>query len=393
MAEVLDATPPGLRLTSEPAAAVAEMSLPRRLGLGVIEQHDERPESFNSFASVAIPLWALAIVFAISPARYLLFRGRIARRRVERQRRSGRPKRRTAGWSLNKGLLVGLICGLLVGVGVTFLLTRRGTSSGDAGDASTATTAPSAGAAAAAIEAEKSNDPMVGVWRVDLSPITAIYQFRGNGTFSLQFKGVPLPPATPTAVAHQASGTWRVEGKELILRNTASTTPLTIVDEEEKATILSVDLDRLIIEHLDRKGRLEKLTLTRVQPFHAGRRDNPAIVGTWQTHNSRGGIEIHDSGELRMTRYNGGFSTGQWSQEGNALRVVIFPPDDPNAAQRAGRPDLTDTQERLYEALLSPDEQTLSLRLVDPPGQGIWMLHRTSAALEAGPYRPQRGRK
>jgi hypothetical protein len=94
-----------------------------------------------------------------------------------------------------------------------------------------------------------------------------------------------------------------------------------------------------------------------------------------------------------MTHYSGGFLSGQWSQEGKALRMVIFPPTDPSAAQRAGRPDLTDTQERLYDAQLTPDGQTLSLRLVDPPGQGIWMLHRTTVPLESPPRRPGRERK
>jgi hypothetical protein len=157
---------------------------------------------------------------------------------------------------------------------------------------------------------------LVGAWRLTAG-VDATYQFDADGTFTLRFPG-----------AGQAGGTWKLDGKRLVMTNTTSGTPFTLVGEQEDAEIVGVTERALALRTTNRKGAEEVLVFQKIVPFPKGKHDNKMIVGTWQADNLL--LVLGESGLLVMS---GGPRNmkGQWSQAGDMLTVLF---DVPAAGQR-----------------------------------------------------------
>jgi hypothetical protein len=249
--------------------------------------------------------------------------------------------------------VIALVCGLVIGGLVIFLVTRHAGNSN--------------GVSQAIVDDGKPPiHPIVGSWRLRIDSIVATYRFGNDSTFSLTFTNVPGP-----AAEQQAGGSWRVNGDTLVMINKWSNTPLTVVGEEESAKIISVSLGKLVLENINRKGKPENLTFDRAEPFVKGKLDNPKIVGTWQS--SFGTLDLQSGGDVR--RGGGGESTGEWSQHGTTLVLRMNPPAVKSAARRAANPALTAPRDEFYE-ILNLDDQTLIVRRTDPPGQGNIVFQR-----------------
>jgi hypothetical protein len=206
----------------------------------------------------------------------------------------------------------------------------------------------------------------------------ATYQFDPDGRFTLTFvlasnTGI----AADVAGAGVARGTWRLEGKRLVMKNTDSTTHFTVVGEEEVAEA-EVSGGQLVMLTTDRKGQTERLTLRRVEPskpFAKGRIDKPQLVGTWQCGSAT--LLIAESGLAVVGMQQLAGVKGDWMQSGDQLDLLLSPPaargDDPNRHERphvgmpvpAGRVRLTidhldDTTLVLTGPLLNSSPRTLT---------------------------------
>jgi hypothetical protein len=353
---MLHSTTPGVSWRAQ-AASSDTWPLLRRLGFGFERDVNDRPDAFANAMRVRVPLWLLAALFAIAPVRFIL------RRRRERVAASlptdmnvpNQPAR--AGRIATPAVAIAVVFGVLVGIGATLLLVRRGGTSGGSAAGSGATSSRAPGPLAAS--------PLVGAWRMNLWPITATYDFKDDGSFSLRFSGAPVPPLNGAA-AHEAFGTWHVDGKMLVMDNTTSTTPFTVPGEEETATIASTSPDELVLLNVDRKGRNELLHLQRVEPFARGACDNRAVIGVWMTPDG-GGFEVKDGGEMFYALRSSSFRNGAWSQAGDRLRLQLDPPAVRGAQQR-WNPALSERAEVTYEIVnLTSDGQRLTLRQLEPP--------------------------
>ena len=329
----------------------------RRLGFGLERSVDERPESFRNTVELTIPLWLIGMLLAIGPVRWLIARRALARA-PSRQAASddaGVAGTSTAGRSRLKTAIIALLLGVVIGAAAVALYSSSGSRS-------VATTAPSTTAPA---PEQPPIHPIVGRWRIRMGDIRASYHFANDGSFVVQFTGLPTRPAAPKA-AHDAGGTWRVNGKELILTNTWSNTPLVVVNERETATILSVEPETLTLEHADRKGRNEVLEFERFEPFQKGRVDMPAVVGMWKLHGVT--LALKEGGEATMTYDRAGVPAraGTWSQAGKKLTLLMEPPYVKSAARRAADPTLTEPREQSYD-VRSVDDLRMILHPEDSP--------------------------
>lgn len=370
---------PGLRYAAE---ELPENPSPRRLGFGYERAVDERPESFRNWLKLVIPMWLIALLLAISPARWLIGRRKRndAAAPVEPDDAVG--KRRS---SMKIGLIA-LVVGIAIGaVGVGLYMTLR-----DA-DGTAATMSPASAPASAPAEAPPIH-PIVGMWRIDLGGIRATYRFANDGSFVVMFTGMPHRPPAGQDVQHDAGGTWRVNGKELVLSNTWSNTPLVIVGERETATIIAIEPDRMELEHADRKGQREILTFGRTHPFVAGQADQTAIVGRWQSPQFT--LDLRSGGEVVMTygRSGGGGvgsrgaepREGVWSQRGQTLTLRMDPPYVKSAARRAVDPRLTEPREEEYDVRTVNESRLILHRKNTPPGAHL-VFERTSSSAAASP--------
>jgi hypothetical protein len=221
---------------------------------------------------------------------------------------------------------VALVVGIVIGAGGASLY-WAGRSAGIAAATPGGNTPAASSSPSAAPAAEKPPvHPIVGTWHTKLQLIGVTYQFANDGAFVLTFTDMPQPPsrnALQPPTKPEASGTWRVDGSELILTNSWSNSPMTVVGEVERATIVSVQSNQLELEHLDRKGKAERLTFSRVHPFVKGKVDNANIVGRWQS--GGGTFDLLSGGDLEINSL-AGTRTGAWSQAGNTLTFVIDPP-------------------------------------------------------------------
>ena len=118
---------------------------------------------------------------------------------------------------------------------------------------------------------------LAGSWRLTDS-IDATYTFNPDGMFTLAFQN-------SGDASGEASGTWKLNGKRLIMTNTVSNTPFTIVGEQEDAEIAGLTGNALALRTTNRKGAEELLLFARIVPFAKGKHDNAKVVGTWQADN------------------------------------------------------------------------------------------------------------
>jgi len=193
-----------------------------------------------------------------------------------------------------------------------------------------------------------------GSWRIVIAGTMEVtYTFQPGGTFALVFTA-----AEGLMPQGNASGKWRIDGSRLVMTNTASNTPNTIVGEEEDAEIVGIDAQRLALRTTDRKGVEEVLVFQRVVPFAKGKHDNPHVIGTWQGDNVM--LVTAESGLLVLSA--GGQTTkGQWAQRGDQL-LILF--DVPAPQQPRQRNPLLETPARTREVPVTIDlanETTLVL--------------------------------
>lgn len=316
-------------------------SLIRRVGFGFERHVDERPESFRNSTRLIVPLWLIAAVLAIGPMRWWIAR-RAAKRAAPVESAGGedmmRPERSTM-----KITAIAVLCGVLIGGMLVYSFL---------GDGSSAATKPST--APAISDEGPPIHPIVGSWRIRMDPIRATYRFGNDGSFLLSFKGVP---ARRDASPPEAGGSWRVDDDKLVMLNKWSNTPLSIVGEEETATITSVTPENLALSHLNGKGEQETLTLARVHPFVKGKRDDPRIVGQWKS--SRYTLDLQaDGAAVRTSRSQ---TMGEWCQQGATLTLLMNPPEVRSAARRQADPSLSEPREEEH-LILQLDEQRLVLR-------------------------------
>src|SRR4051794_19997521 len=96
---------------------------------------------------------------------------------------------------------------------------------------------------------------------LDMGGIVATYTFKNDHKFLLQFRGIPTNRGPVEA---QTEGTWSLAGNQLTLHNTASNSYLSVVGEDELATVDSITPDALVLSHFDRKNKVEQLTFRHV---------------------------------------------------------------------------------------------------------------------------------
>lgn len=350
----LSSMSPGLSYAAE--TLPDDPSLARRLGIGFDRRVDERPESFTNHVELIVPIWVIAILLAIGPVRWVI---------AQRRRRRDEAAHRASDDAANAGhvparssnmriAIIALACGIVIGVVATVFIVCC-----DAPTRSAATTA------SAPQDDKPPIHPIVGMWRIRIDPIVATYRFANDGSFVLTFQGPSLPHAAPGA-AQEAGGTWRVDRDQLVLTNTWSNTPLTIVGEKETATIVSVEAETLELDHLDRKLKGERLTFARAYSFMKGKADIPAIVGRWTSRSYT--IDLQGGGDVVIVypdRPNDP-RKGTWSQAGKTLTLRMEPPYVKSAARRAADPSLTQPREELYD-VRSVDALRLILHHADTP--------------------------
>jgi hypothetical protein len=189
--------------------------------------------------------------------------------------------------------------------------------------------------------------------------------------------------ATNGSATHDATGTWTVENKTLVMKNKTSTTPLTVVGEEESATIVSLTNDEVVLENVTRKGKSERIAFHRVAPFVAGQTDNSAIVGTWISVPYNQLTEFTSGGDVI---FNGDPSRkGKWSLTGGVLRMQIDPApsasDVKSAARRAAqRNQLPQMIEQFLEVRFGADQGTMTLKPQDAKGDPVRSYRRATDA-------------
>ena len=176
---------------------------------------------------------------------------------------------------------------------------------------------------------------LTGSWRLTQG-VDATYAFKADGTFTLTF-----------LASGQASGTWKLDGNRLIMTNTATSTPYTVVGEQEDAEIVGVTDNALALRTTNRKGADEILVFEKIVPFASGKHDNPKIIGTWQADDML--LVVAESGLFVMS---GGMRTskGQWSQQGNSLTILFERPSTVPGNRRR-----VDPEPRSGEASLTID--------------------------------------
>jgi len=155
---------------------------------------------------------------------------------------------------------------------------------------------------------------LVGAWETDVGLGMAIYQFDSAGTFTLTFDG---------RLAGKARGRWSLQGDLLVMENTASDTPLTIVGDKETAQIVGLDDRKLMLKTTDGKGRPEVVTLTKAfDPtlFPKGKAENPKIVGFYRGNYNGNTLVLLADGSAVFS-YEGRTCIGQWSQAEGELRL------------------------------------------------------------------------
>jgi hypothetical protein len=273
---------------------------------------------------------------------------------------------------MRPGVIVGVLCGVVIGAVVTFLIVRR------SGPAAPGAPESTAGPATAQ---EAPRHPIVGTWQIKIEMITASYRFENDGRFTLTFE---IPGPRRDGTPHNVTGTWRVEksnrvggtGEQLVMLNQTSTTPLSVVGEQESAPIVSIGPDSFVLKNLNRKGVEELLTFTRVRPFVAGSRGEQAIVGSWKCNAYQ--LDLKSSGDLMMITSQSE-RAGKWSLEGDTLRLLIDPAPVRSAARRQADPSLTQPREVKYEIIWTADRGTFTLRPTDLPGQNSITFRRLGA--------------
>lgn len=356
-ARAVDAAPLGFRWNAEPLPD--HPSLLRRLGLGLEREVHDEPGSYRDRFELTVPLWLLGMAFVIAPARFIL----AWRRRRANMGLAGRPR-------MKYGLAIGIACGVIIGAVATFMLVSR-SKEPSANTSSTQSGAPSSQAP----PPKAPIHPIVGTWRVYIDPpMAAIYRFENDGTFALTIKPMPRFDLRQP-VTHEAGGTWKVQGNALVMTNTMSNTPLTVVGETESATIVSVDADTLVLDTTDRDGKPQTLRFEHIVPFAAGRYDNAGLPGKWQSPAYE--MELLASGDVVMTR--AAWKGGKWPQQGKRLWFVLDPPYVRSAARRMADPALTAPVEQEFDFRLSADNNTLMLVRKDVPNYPVQQFRRLTA--------------
>ncbi|HEY7087194.1 MAG TPA: lipocalin family protein [Tepidisphaeraceae bacterium] len=364
--KALDASPPGLVCS---ARSLPNGSGVRLLALGWERRWDTRAESFANYWGITLPLWLLAAFFAIEPVRYLLAWRRERRQHAQSSQAQDTGEKDIEGGGMRIGIVIALvIAAMLIGAAAMyFFVAPHSTQSAATPAMGSSTQAPD----------QPPIHPIVGVWRIRIAPIIATYTFGNDGNFTLTFRGIPGPRGTPAE--HQAAGTWKVSGDILSMTNTSSNSDYSVVGEVEEAKILSVSSDSLILENRDRKGRPERLEFEPVRPFAKGKFDNPGLLGEWRCDQFT--LELKPSGDAVMhtTRDR----SGQWSQEGNKLRIRLDPlPPTGGAARRAqsaAMGQLNEPGERVFEIQnVSPEHNMLLLHPMEPPGADRLTFYRVN---------------
>lgn len=175
-------------------------------------------------------------------------------------------------------------------------------------------------------------DNLIGAWNLPVGGYLATYRFERDGTFTLEFALDPeARPGQPLSGLGKSAGTWRLEGggRRIVMTNTASSTPFTVVGEREEADVDSLSADSLVLRTTNRKGQTERVKLARAAPFVKGQRDNDKIVGTW-TREGGQVLVLADSGLAVMAPYK-----GEWAQRGQTLTLVMEPMERQGAGMGA----------------------------------------------------------
>src|SRR5438552_2158656 len=129
---VVSSMQPGLHFSSEPAHEPA--TLWPRAGFAFDRRLDERPEHFQNSLEMMIPLWLIAMLLAISPTRWLLAPRAAARETARKAASPDLPPRNITSKRRSdmRIAVIALVCGLIIGGLVMFLVTRHVGKSGAA---------------------------------------------------------------------------------------------------------------------------------------------------------------------------------------------------------------------------------------------------------------------
>lgn len=261
---------------------------------------------------------------------------------------------------MRKGIILGIACGVVVGA-IAMLVILKGRRFSATGTASLERVAEPAPI-----------HPIVGIWKMHLGGvIDTTYRFNNDGSFALSFKS-PLDTPPRFATLHEAGGTWKVNGDTLVMRNTMSTSPLTVVGEEETAKILSIIGDTMVLENIGSKGKREEISFRRYERFVSGKIDKLELVGFWVTPQTPGApingnsmMELQASGEVI---FNGDATlTGNWSQTGKTFRLMVNPAPVRAAARRPAQPKPVEPTELISEVRIAADGDSFVLRRADIP--------------------------
>jgi prepilin-type processing-associated H-X9-DG protein len=112
-------------------------------------------------------------------------------------------------------------------------------------------------ASAPAVVGEAAGE-LVGSFVVAFGGISCRYDFKADHTFTLTFTGSRGFPG-----GGEAGGTWKLDGRHLVMENTSSNTPFTIADETEEADVVEINGTELVLSTRDRHGKEERVTLRR----------------------------------------------------------------------------------------------------------------------------------
>lgn len=259
---------------------------------------------------------------------------------------------------MRKGLIIGIVIGVIIGALAVFVSMFALRSARDK------------------VANEKPIHPIVGTWRTDAWDLFgATYRFDNNGSFTLSFADLPMRTMNGSAT-HDATGTWTVNDKTLVMKNKTSNTPVTQVGEEESARIVSVSDDDLVLENVNRRGKTERITFYRLKPFVAGETDKPAIIGTWMSVPYDQPIEFTAAGEVIFSTDPP--QTGKWSQSGGVLRMLIDPAPVRSAARRAAQAQTNQTIVQMLEVRFGADNNTMTLKPRDMPGDPVRSYRRAT---------------
>lgn len=238
-----------------------------------------------------------------------------------------------------------------------WLIAMNGCKKDSAGGASSNTKgAPTTSAPAASGLAKA----LVGHWRIDLGVNVATYEFAQGGTYNVTFTG----PQGGTV-----RGTWTIEGDQLFLQNTSSTTPFAVVGERESGKIAELDDSTLKLTGTGSNGRPDQFVLRRTIPFKAGSVDNPKIIGAWRASNGNQSMVMALSADGTLAQSNG--TTGHWSQAGKQLilQISVPPPAATQPATTRVEPDPAGSLIEIPLNIVSVDDATLVIQ-DDQPRKG-----------------------